>query len=222
MHCASSIQAVALRATRLGSNGAPTGGATGSYVSQSLVRVGMNPEIAEGEEIEQFNGSGCLCVSYKNPDVLKRMNMELEDCKLEPALLEMMVGAELIPGAEEGSAVGNIFPVGGALCAASPPGVAFEWWTLARDGAGPLAEFQYIRWVIPKTVWTLGDNEFSAEAMVVNMTGYSENNPNFADPYGDLPAEYDNPEGRPFWIFTNDLPEAACDYAELALSGSGS
>jgi hypothetical protein len=217
--CPGSIHVLAARATRLNADGTPVDGATSSYVTGHPMRVAMNADVEEGEDRIQKNGADCACLTYKAPDQIKRWLYELDNCRLEAALFELMFGADLIPGAEEGEYIGNILPAGIGACDLTAGGIGFEFWTRAWDGDKPLAGVPYIRWVVPKSVWRLGDNEFSAEFATITATGYSENNPAFGDPYGDMPAEYDNPDGRPAWFFDSFLPEAACDYAAV---GSGS
>ena len=220
MACPASLHVLAARATRLNSDGSPATGATASYVTAHPMRVGLNPEVEEGEETLQRNGAGRICVIYRAPDEIKYWNLELDNCRIEPALFELMIeGMDLIPGAGEEAPIGNILP-SGIGDGSDAVGVGIEFWTRAWDGDAALAGTPYIRWYIPKAVWTLGDNELSAEALTVSMTGRSENNPAFGDPYGDHPATF-TANGRPAYFFDDFLPEAACDYAALA-SGSGS
>jgi hypothetical protein len=217
--CAGSIHVLAARATRLLADGTPDEGSTGSYVTENPMRVAVNPEIEQGEDRTQKNGADCPCLTYKVPDYVKRWNLELDNCRLEPGLFELLFGAEVIPGSTPGSIVGNILPSGVANCDLSTLGVALEFWTRAWDGDRQNPDFPYIRWVIPKSIWQLGDHEFNAEFLTVSMTGFSENNPGFTDPYGDAPAEYDNPDGKVAWYYDTAVPEGACGYAVL---GSGS
>jgi len=217
--CAGSIHVLAARATRLLADGTPDEGSTGSYVTENPMRVAVNPEIEQGEDRTQKNGADCPCLTYKVPDYVKRWNLELDNCRLEPGLFELLFGAEVIPGAAPGSMIGNILPSGVANCDLSTLGVAFEFWTRAWDGDRQNPGFPYIRWVLPKSIWQLGDHEFNAEFLTVSMTGFTENNPGFTDPYGDMPAEYDNADGKVAWFYDTAVPEGDCGYAVL---GSGS
>lgn len=219
--CPGAIHVLALRATRLNTDGSPASGPNASYVSAHPMRVGLNPDTEEGEDRIQKNGADCACLTYRAPDQIKRWLYELDNCRIEPALFELMFGADAIPGSEEGSIIGAILPAGVGGCDISAGGVGLEFWTRAWDGDRPLAGTPYIRWVVPKSMWALGDNEFSAEFATITAAGYSENNPAFDDPYGDWPATFVNPEGRPAFFFDSVLPEAACEYAAIG-SGSGS
>lgn len=218
--CAGSIHVLAARVTRLDTDGTPNFGATGSYVTSHPMRVALSADTEEGEDRIQKNGADCPCLTYKAPDVVKRWKLELDNCRLEPSMFEMMFGADIIPGAGEGEIIGSILPSGIGSCELTAGGVGFEFWTRAWDGDKPLVVTPYIRWIVPKAIWVLGDNEFSAEFATIKATGQSENNPSFGDPYGDTPATYDNPDGRVAWFYDSALPTAACEYAELVGSGS--
>ena len=217
--CAGSIHVLAARATRLNADGTVDEGSNGSYVTEHPMRVALNPEVEQGEDRTQKNGADCVCLSYKVPDYVKRYNLELDNCRLEPGLFEMLFGAEVIPGTAPGSMIGNILPAGVASCATSTIGVAFEFWTRAWDGDRQNSGFPYIRWVLPKSIWQLGDHEFNPEFLTVSMTGFTENNPSFADPYADWPEDFENPDGKPAWFYDTEVPVGACGYAVL---GSGS
>lgn len=215
--CFGSLHVVAMRATRLAADGSPVGGATGSYVSSHLMRVALNPDVEEGEEVLQKNGAGCICLTYQPPDYVKRWQLELDNCRLEPALFEMLFGAELIPGAGD-AILGGVLPSGAQGCDVEAAGVGFEFWTRAWDGDAPLQGFPYIRWVVPKSIWAFGDNEFGAEALTVTLTGRTENNPQFGDPYDDQPTGYVNTAGQVAYFLDTAIPEAACEYQELDVS----
>ena len=220
VECAGSIHVLAARATRLNADGSPAVGIASSYVTAHPMRVALNPEVETGEDRIQKNGADCPCLTYRAPDYIKRWNLEADNCRLEPLLFELMFGADLIPGAPGTAAIGNILPSGVGPCEVSAGGIGWEFWTRAWDGDAPLAGTPYIRWVVPKSVWQLGDNEFSSEFLTVAMTGYSENNPAFGDPYEDQPATFDNPEGRVAWFYDSVLPVAACGYSTVTTSGS--
>ena len=75
---------MAIRVTTLD----PDGGlrATESYTSKSFIRVSFTPEYEEGDEITEKNADGTVCVTYKAPDTLKRVTMEIAVCDPDPVL----------------------------------------------------------------------------------------------------------------------------------------
>lgn len=96
MEYASSIQAVALRVTRLDSAGAPVVGTTGSFVTSMFGRVSFTPEYEAGEEIQEKRADGLTCSYYKMPDVLKKVNLEVAICHPQPEIYEMLAGGSLL------------------------------------------------------------------------------------------------------------------------------
>lgn len=93
---AASVQGVATRVCRLGANGAPTTGATASYVMPAFIRVSFTPEYEEGEEIQEKSADGNLCVYYKALDTLKRVNLEVAICEPDPEFTEILAGGTLL------------------------------------------------------------------------------------------------------------------------------
>lgn len=93
---AASVQGVAIRACRLASNGTPATGATASYVMPAFIRVSFTPEYEEGEEIQEKDAAGNLCVYYKALDTLKRVTLELSICEPDPELTEILAGGTLL------------------------------------------------------------------------------------------------------------------------------
>lgn len=216
--CVGALHVVRVRATRLDETGNPDPGVDGAVVTSHPMRIALNPEVEEGDDLIQKNGAGEPCLVYKSQDYIKFWNFEFDNCRLDPALMELMFGATLIlDGADP---IGNVMPSG--IPDTTPLGVGLEFWTKAWDGDAQNVGKPYIRWVVPKSYWALGDNEFGAEFQPVSATGYSENNPNFGDPYGDMPAGYTtaNTGGKVAWFLDTVLPEATCGYTELVGSGS--
>lgn len=96
---ASSVQAVALRLTRLGASGAPVSGSNSSYVTRAFVSLSFTPEYQDGDEISVTAADGSNCVYYKVPDTLKRVNFELAICSPQPEIYELLAGGSILAGA---------------------------------------------------------------------------------------------------------------------------
>lgn len=99
---AASVQGVCIRASRLSASGAPATGPTASYVMSAFIRTSFTPEYEAGDEITEKAASGALCVSYKAPDTLKRVTMELAICEPDPELTEILSGGTILTGATTG------------------------------------------------------------------------------------------------------------------------
>ena len=93
---AASVQGAAIRVTRLNSSGALLTGDLDSYTTSAFIRMSFTPEYEDGEEITEKAANGTVCVSYKAPDVLKRVTMELAICEPDPELTALLAGGVLL------------------------------------------------------------------------------------------------------------------------------
>lgn len=93
---AASVQGVAIRVTRLDAAGNLLNGAGDSYTTSAFLRASFTPEYEEGDEIVEKSADGTICVSYKAPDTLKRITMEIAICEPDPELTALMSGGLLL------------------------------------------------------------------------------------------------------------------------------
>ena len=93
---AASVQGAAIRVTRLSSSGSLLTGALDSYTTSAFIRMSFTPEYEDGEEITEKAADGTVCVSYKAPDRLKRVTMELAICEPDPELTALLAGGVLL------------------------------------------------------------------------------------------------------------------------------
>ena len=93
---AASVQGAAIRVTRLNSSGDLMTGDLDSYTTSAFIRMSFTPEYEDGEEITEKAANGTVCVSYKAPDVLKRVTMELAICEPDPELTALLAGGVLL------------------------------------------------------------------------------------------------------------------------------
>jgi hypothetical protein len=93
---AASVQGAAIRVTRLDSSGGLMTGDLDSYTTSAFIRMSFTPEYEDGEEITEKAANGTVCVSYKAPDVLKRVTMELAICEPDPELTALLAGGVLL------------------------------------------------------------------------------------------------------------------------------
>lgn len=142
---AASVQAVGLRITKLDIAGAPVVGATSSYTTKAFTKFSWTPEYEEGEEIKTVAADGTVCVYYKMPDTLKEVQVELEICKPQPEIYEVLAGGTLLTEATEN--VGWAAPAIGEVV--NPNGVSIEVWSRAIVGGRPAATNPFWRWVMP-------------------------------------------------------------------------
>jgi hypothetical protein len=93
---AASVQGAAIRVTRLNAAGALLSGPLDSYTTSAFIRTSFTPEYEDGEEITEKAADGTVCVSYKAPDRLKRVTMELAICEPDPELTALLAGGVLL------------------------------------------------------------------------------------------------------------------------------
>lgn len=215
--CRSSAQVCAIRVARLASNCTFVPGASSAVASSALIRIGSSPEYSPGEDFELKNGCGQLCVSLKNCDQLKRMNLTLELCTRDPALLELMTGAPVYTVGQD--IIGYSRRGIGATC---PPSVSVEIWTKAvgiqntcPTVVEPVGyeEAQWWRVVWPKATFTLGDVTFANEIATVTLSGFAESNPNFASgPFQDIDLTLDPTSPEHMFLDPDGPPTLGCGY----------
>jgi hypothetical protein len=93
---AASVQGAAIRVTRLNADGTLATGELDSYTTSAFLRMSFTPEYEDGEEITEKAADGTVCVSYKAPDRLKRVTMELAICEPDPELTALLAGGVLL------------------------------------------------------------------------------------------------------------------------------
>ena len=93
---AASVQGAAIRVTRLNADGTLGTGELDSYTTSAFMRMSFTPEYEDGEEITEKAADGTVCVSYKAPDRLKRVTMELAICEPDPELSALIAGGILL------------------------------------------------------------------------------------------------------------------------------
>lgn len=103
--CPSATKPCRIRLTRLDSCGRPVVGPKSVIVTKGFINVGAAKDYEEGEEFTQKNGCGELCISEKDCDVLKRINLTLGFCVIDHEGIEIMTANRLLLNAL-GEAVG--------------------------------------------------------------------------------------------------------------------
>jgi hypothetical protein len=188
---AASVLGAAIRVSRLNADGSLAGGASGSYVQTAFIRVSMTPEYEAGDEINQKGANGITCVTFKAPDSLKRVNLEVSICNPDPEFEEMIAGGLIL--AEGGKSVGYAAPLVGED--ANPNGVALEVWSQAIAGGKRASTNPYWHWVVPyASLRPSGDRVVENGLMANVYSGFGLGNASFGEgPTGDWPFISDRP-----------------------------
>lgn len=143
---AASVQGVAIRVTRLNANGTLSNTPGDSITTTKFIRVSFTPEYEDGDEIIEKAADGTICVTFKAPDVLKRVNLEVAICEPDPEITALLSGGLLLTDAD-GLAVGWSSPLVGEDV--SGFGVAVEVWSRAIQSGKPSTVYPYYHWIFP-------------------------------------------------------------------------
>ena len=206
---AASIQGVSIRVTRLDAAGNLLNGAGDSYVTSAFMRVSFTPEYEEGDEITEKGANGVVCVSYKAPDVLKRITMELAICEPDSELSQLLSGGLLLRQDIDGvsKSIGWAAPAVGDDPAGN--GVAIECWSHAIKDGKKSSTLPYFHWVFPfAKMRQSGDRVIENGMLATTFEGYGLGNPNFGS----------GPDGR--WLFPV-AAERSYSYARTSYAPQG-
>jgi len=150
---AASVQGVAIRVTRLDASGNLLTEPGDSYTTSAFLRASFTPEYEEGDEIVEKSADGTVCVSYKAPDTLKRITMELAICEPDPELTALLSGGLLLRknfgtfASPDNESIGWAAPAVGDDPAGN--GVAIEVWSFAVKDGKRATTNPYFYWVFP-------------------------------------------------------------------------
>lgn len=209
---AASIAGVSLRITRLDANGNLLGGDFDSYTTSAFIRVSFTPEYEDGDEITEKAADGTVCVSYKAPDTLKRVNMEIAICDPDPELSNLLSGGLLLSGKNGANEVSLGWASAQVGEDPSGNGVAVEVWSKAIHDGKPAAVNPYFHWVFPFVKTRLsGDRVIENGLLATTFEGYGVGNMNFRT----------GPDGTWRWPAATERPYlyARSPYAPQGLRG---
>jgi hypothetical protein len=181
---AASIQGVSIRVTRLDSAGNLLTGPADSYTTSAFMRISFTPEYEEGDEITEKGANGVVCVTYKAPDTLKRITMELAICEPDPELSALLSGGLLLrknvgtAGNVDTKSVGWAAPGVGDDPAGN--GVAIEAWSHAIKDGKRAGALPYFHWIFPYAKFRQsGDRVIENGLMANTFEGYGLGNASF-------------------------------------------
>lgn len=206
--CGVSFGLCAARVTVLDEDGNAVGGAGNTYTTDKPVTISLSPNIETGNTFSLKNGCGCSLSRFKSVDIFNWFEFTFNNGALEPEMMSMMLGTTgIVNGADN---VGMHF--GSALgCSDAEPTVAFEFWTKHINGNSQDADYPWIHWVFPKTVWQVADNTAEEDFQQTAMSGFSRSNPRWGSgPYGDGPPDGSDVVEGAFWKTNVTPPTADC------------
>lgn len=182
---AASIQGVSIRVTRLDASGNLLNQPGDSYTTSAFMRLSFTPEYEEGDEITEKGANGAVCVTYKSPDTLKRVTMELAICEPDPELTQLLSGGLLLRknlgtyASADRKSVGWSSPAVGDDPAGF--GVAIETWSNAIIDGKKASSLPYFHWVFPYCKLRLtGDRVIENGLLANSFQGYGLGNTAFS------------------------------------------
>jgi hypothetical protein len=150
------------------------------------MRVSFTPEYEEGDEIVEKSADGTVCVSYKAPDTMKRITMELAICEPDSELTALISGGLLLRknfgtfAAPDNKSIGWAAPSVGDD--PTGRGVALECWSFAIKDGRRSASLPYFHWVFPYArLRQSGDRVIENGMLATTFEGYGLGNDLFAD-----------------------------------------
>jgi hypothetical protein len=182
---AASIQGVSIRVTRLDAAGNLQTGPGDSYTTSAFMRLSFTPEYEEGDEITEKGANGAVCVTFKSPDTLKRITMELAICEPDPELSALLSGGLLLRKNVGTFASANNLSVGWASPGVGDDpagnGVAIEAWSWAVKDGKRASTRPYFHWVFPFVKLRQSGDRVIENGMLANtFQGYGLGNASFA------------------------------------------
>lgn len=94
--CPSATKPCVIRLIRLDACGKPVVGPKSVVVTKGFINIAAAKDYEEGEEFTQKTACGELCISEKDCDVLKRINLTLGFCVIDHEGIEIMTSSRLL------------------------------------------------------------------------------------------------------------------------------
>lgn len=174
----SSVQGVALRATRLNPDGTAKVGADASYTMNRFVTVTFTPVYDGSNTIQQQLANGNFAVTYQTSDIFQRIEASIQIAGPDPEFNELTMGGTLLEDSD-GVVVGWSPTATGEID--QPNGVALEVWSLAIDGGRQAVVRPYYHWMFPRLyLHPSDDSTLENDVLGWNATGWGNDNPAFA------------------------------------------
>lgn len=210
--CLKLLRFLRVRIEQLAADGSPVAGAGNLFVTNTQISMAVGYNNRAGDDFEVINGAGNICYSFLDTDKYKNLTFALSMCDHNPEFMEMLLGGELI--ASGGVNIGYALPAVGT--AGNENGVALTGWTYNIDGSGIDDEYQYVKHLFPKTVWTPADKTFENNPISNDFTGVGRENSEYYD--GGM-NDWAGISNR-LWQFqgTNSIPTASCNVGSLLAS----
>lgn len=185
---AASLHCVAIRVIALNATGGITPGTSPVYTTNNLTRIDFNPDIEAGPEISDRNAGGGLAVTFRLPDIVKRLTGVVEIVTPDPELEVILSGGNTLVSAT--NVQGMQYPA--LNIEASPNGVSLEAWTRSVVNGRQPTDFPYMRWVFPLGKFRKSNRTIDINRMASVFDGFWYENPNWGAGPTAQPWTYDS------------------------------
>lgn len=169
--CATPFKVPRLRATKLDECGVVVEGECSTVVTDGTITVEIAREYEDREDFFKKNGDGVFCVKETDPPILKWINLTMTMCDVDPHLVNLVAGEEVL---EDDATPPNVIGFRVTEGSAALVNVAIEVWTRTTGGAcGPNeTRFGYLLfpWVIEGTVGDLTLENGAADFILTART----------------------------------------------------
>ncbi|ORA38110.1 hypothetical protein [Mycobacterium aquaticum] len=118
------VKGLSLRATKVDRCGTPLPGLANRIVTDGFIRVNLDPNMKDANELTQENAAGKECVSDRTPPERRWWNTELQLCGVDPDLWSMVLSWARVLDYD-----GNPIGVRDRKSVDADTGVMFEVWT---------------------------------------------------------------------------------------------
>lgn len=169
--CATPFKVPRLRATRLDECGNVVEGDCSTVVTDGTITVEIAREYEDREDFFKKNGDGVFCVTETDPPILKWINLTMTMCNVDPQLVNLVAGEEVL---EDDAAEPNVIGFRTTVGSTALVNVAIEVWTRTTGAClpGGVVRYGYLLfpWVIEGTVGDLTLENGAADFILTART----------------------------------------------------
>jgi hypothetical protein len=225
MACPLIANADVIRVTRVDACGRPVCGVDNGFVFDCFATLAMNPNVADGTDVEYKAANGRQCGFKRGCPTLNGYDVELSFFSVSPEFIEITTGNPVVFGFD-----GE--PIGFDDCSVQcDTGFAIELWAevIQNEICPENSEGEWIYFLLPwVTNGLLGDLEIGSEAASLTLSGATRAGGSWGvGPYDVMPIDAANTAGplltplgvtchRRTFVTTIAPPAAVCDYTPVS------
>lgn len=178
------IHVCAFQVVVLDTDGSPKTGTKNMYVTDRIMQLQYQLAVTAGAQRKLVTGCNAVAAQMQEADELDRYTFAMDTAGIEPRLLAMLTGANVVYDSSVVPAPKIIDnPQAGTL---TPPPVAVSVWSDAYEGGEQVVDpYAYVRYIWPQTRWRVSDKTLLNDAASDALVGYTEPNSGWGVGLGD-------------------------------------